>query len=222
MMSSDQWMMKIIWSWCAAHLVSEERSGFAVVFILQAPAEVIVVLQLQEHTELPVSSHLHLLQLQVLPLVHRNRPHKAMKRSNESLTNECITLEIYFQIYFRCSQINRCSDTNWVWPEVDAQASVFARTLQTDPDAIRHADPLRVKGTALETHLTHKHACFQHTAWEREDEELMKTLTLFSSSDRTSFSTRLVLGLAIRPETHGRQQHAFIQLTDNNGFISSI
>lgn len=56
-------MMKIIWSWCAAHLVSEERSGFAVVFILQAPAEVIVVLQLQEHTELPVSSHLHLLQL---------------------------------------------------------------------------------------------------------------------------------------------------------------
>ncbi len=92
---------------------------------------------------------------------------------------------------------------------MDAEASVLARTLQTDPDPIRHADPLWVKGAALETHLTHKHACL-HTPHEREDEELMKTLTLFSFSDRTSFSTRLVLGLAICPETH-----AYIQLTDN-------
>ena len=38
-------------------------------------------------------------------------------------------------------------------PQVHAEAAVFAGTFQTDPDAVRHADPLWTVSTAVKTVL---------------------------------------------------------------------
>ena len=38
-------------------------------------------------------------------------------------------------------------------PQVDAEAAVLARTLETDPDAVRHADPLRTVCATVKTIL---------------------------------------------------------------------
>ena len=73
-----------------------------------------VVLRVQKLSRLPIAAHLHLLQLDVLPLVHRHGPHEG---------------------------------------QMHTETAVLARALETDPDAVRHRDPLGVVGATFEAFL---------------------------------------------------------------------
>lgn len=63
-----------------AHLVPKECSSFAVVFLLQCPIRIIILLEFKKQAEFSISSCFHLLKLNIFPLVHGDRAYKTAGR----------------------------------------------------------------------------------------------------------------------------------------------
>lgn len=126
-------------------------------------------------------------------------------------------------------------------PQMYSQAPVLARALETNPDAVCHTNPLRVKSPTLKTELKWKKRALQtctktlHIQWysleliilfcaQKQKVVLTKKekkisvvtvwgLTLFSSWVLTSFRTLLVLGLAMMTHTETQLQRIFLSTT---------
>ena len=74
---------------------------------------------------------------------------------------------------------------------------MFARALETYPDAIGDTDPLGVVATTLETSLKKDFLGSHHLSVFQRNQKYIILLTLLSSLGLSSASTRLVLGEAI-------------------------
>lgn len=71
---------------CIFHLVAEECCSFAVIFLLQGPVRVEIILEFQKQSEFSISSSFHLFELNIFPLVHGDRADKTAGSAEETIT----------------------------------------------------------------------------------------------------------------------------------------